>query len=184
MFHLFAILISYNLFWITPHVFWIQVVMIVLNWVLTSEGNILSYHGKAEIRNHNQNLRKIRSVDQLAWFSSHSKSVSRCDRWICFFQVISEVGASLLRDNRPRSEMTLSVTPLLLELNLLVWKQHEAWWWCLDEVHLGYQINFVLIPYLDKLCYFLFLLCDIKCYLYRIKLMLLISIGRKIFSCP
>jgi len=138
-----------------------------LRRVLTSEGNILSYHGKAEIRNHNQNLRKIRSVDQLAWFSSHSKSVSRCDRWICFFQVISEVGASLLRDNRPRSEMTLSVTPLLLELNLLVWKQHEAWWWCLDEVQLGYQINFALIMYSDKLRDFLFILLEIKFWLHR-----------------
>ena len=40
----------------------------------------LCSHGKAELPNHNQNLRITRLVDQLAWFSSHSKSAFGCDR--------------------------------------------------------------------------------------------------------
>ena len=89
--------------------------------------NFLCSHGKAELPNHNQNLRITRLVDQLAWFSLHSKSAFGCDRWFCFFQVISKVGASLLRDTKPRSEMTVSGTPLLLELNLF-WNNITIRW--------------------------------------------------------
>ena len=40
----------------------------------------LCSRGKVELQNHNQNLRITRLVDQLAWFSSHSKSAFGCDR--------------------------------------------------------------------------------------------------------